>query len=288
MREGDEALPLFALHIGLPKTGTTFLQHRVFPPVKELTFLHRKGDPREVEICIGFRNFARWKTPLFQIGRFLLERRLRTYLAGMTATGDRKRLLISDENISVLADTFWTGRDAPPDLLAERLAGLAHRTPFGMPRVIIGIRRQDQWLASRYAESSKHFPEFSQDDFTQRMARLTATEVLPGPLGWLDYDHVEKTFAAALGRENVLLLPLEQLSNPQVFASLGDLLDLDLGSPPSAAKAGRHRNQLSQGENVWKMRGGGELRLEPDVQADILSRFAASNAALSDRLPLGF
>ena len=168
--------------------------------------------------------------------------------------------------------------------------------PLGPVRVLIGIRRQDQWLASRYAESSKHFPDFGQADFDRRMAAIAAGARLDGPLGWLDYHAVHRHFTAALGAENLLMLPLERLAQaPQAtLAELGGFMggpDLArryvkaAGTEPEALR----RNRLADGADLWRLRrDGAPLALAPALREALLARFADGNRALAALLPLGF
>ena len=277
---------MLILHIGLPKTATTFLQHRVFPHVPNLTYLHRVRGPEAAAVCHDFRKFARAAAPL------ALGYRLRI-AAGLRALAPSGPALVSDENISVLATGFWTGEGADPDRFAGRLGSAG-----GLPRpakVIIGIRRQDQWLASRYAESSKHFPDFCQADFERRMAALTGAARLAGPFRWLDYRAVRQAFLAALGPGNVFVLPLERLAAAQdeTLEALGDFLGsrdfLRASSNPGAGVPGKRRNSLSEGENLWRLkRDGTPLMLAPELEAALRARFAVSNRALAAEMALGF
>lgn len=281
---------MLTLHIGLPKTGTTFLQHRVLAQAEGIDFIHRDRGPTELGLCLSLRRLAHSPPMLAPLLRLDARRRLaalRTKAAG---------LLVSDENISVHPRRFWHGAGPSPEDLARRLAGFAAKLPTSLRplRIIIGIRRQDQWLASRYAESSRDFAEFGQADFDRRIAAIARSPVLPGPLGWLDFDRVQRTFATTFGSDNLLILPLERLvATPEpVFAELSRFLGAQIDRPAPAPKTKaerRQRNQLSSGENRWRMRRDKtELRLDPPEQAALLDRLAASNTALGGRIPLGF
>jgi hypothetical protein len=273
---------MLVVHVGLPKTGTTFLQHRVLAQAPGIVFVHRGGGPRQARACASFRHFAHASALTAPFHR----RRLVTHLRALTGSGP---LLVSDENISVKAAHFWTGGGTGPDRLARRLAGLA--ADLGPLRVILGIRRQDRWLASRYAESSRHFPSFGQHDFDRRMAEIAAAPALPGPLGWLDYQAVRAAFAAALGAENLLLVPLERLAAaPEATLDvIGGFLGIEVPHGKGQTRPGRRRNTLATGENSWRLRRDRTpLTLAPELQAAIRARFAASNRALAALTPLGF
>ncbi len=287
MRRSDTGSGVLVLHIGLPKTATTYLQHSLFPGAVGLTYVHRTHSDAARDICTDLRGLAHASPLLWRLSLLRLGRRI-------GALGAPGTLLISEENASLAAGGFWRGQGRGPDRLAPRLAALARR--LGRPlRVIVGIRRQDQWLASRYAESSRIFAQFDQADFDRRMTEIAGSDTLPGPLAWLDFAHVADTLGATLGPENVLLVPMERLrrdpsgvrSALAAFIGATDLAPVPPG--PGRRRGGRKANQLSRGENLWRMRSDGSaLTLVPDVQAALRARFAASNARLDVRTGLTF
>lgn len=280
---------MLILHIGLPKSGTTLLQHRIFARTGGLTFLHRRQGEAPLAIARDLRRYAR-AGPL---AAAWYRRRLVRALAAAAVPG--RPLLVSEENVSVSPTGFWQGHDATPAGLAARLATLRWRLgPELRPvRVLIGIRRQDQWLASRYAESSRAFPSFGQADFDRRMERIAAADRLDGSLAWLDYAKLVPTFEAALGPGSVHLVPLEALtSDPgRTLRELGRFVggaDLAPAGEPGL-KPGRTRNRLSRGENVWRLRRDrSALTLQPALERRLRDRFAATNRALAAALPVSF
>lgn len=271
---------MLVLHIGLPKTGTTFLQG-IFQRIPDLAFVHRLMGVEQARLCHGLRTFVRANalvTPLYR-------RRIEAELAALLDAAAARPLLVSDEDISMTAGSFWRGTGVEPARLARRLIPLGRRlgeraAPL---RVIVGVREQDQWLASRYAESSRMFPEFGQADFDARLVRMAKGEPLAGPARWLDYQHVHDCFSRALGPENILLLPLERLAEKprEALADVGRFLGgIDLAARGTGSQPGRRRNRLSTGENVWRLRRDGTpLYLDPALQAAIRDRFAASNTS---------
>ena len=271
---------MLTLHIGLPKTGTTFLQRQVFAGSEDPLFLHRRQGPEAEALCRDLRRYV--KCP--GIVAPFLRRRVRNRLVAIAEAGGVPRLLVSDENIAIGSAGFWTGTGPDPVRVARRIAELL---PGERIRVLIGIRRQDQWLASRYAESSKRLSGLGQDDFERRMREIVATEVLKGPLAWLDYGSVQDRFAAALGPENVRLVSLERIAAEPVATVHS--LEAFIGAGPdqrarSLKPSRQGRNRLSKGPNTWRMRkGGGVLHLGPEIQAALLGRFEEANASLGPR-----
>jgi len=276
---------MLTLHIGLPKTGTTFLQRQVFAGTGDPVFLHRRHGPEAEALCRDLKRYVK-AGPLVST---VLRSRIRRRLSAMSDAGGIPRFLVSDENIAMSAGGFWQGMGPEPLRVAARIAGIM---PRGQARVVIGIRRQDQWLASRYAESSRRLAGLDQADFDRRMREIAATPSLKGPLAWLDYGGVHDRFSAALGQENVKLVSLERIvaAPADTIRELGDFIGaarLEGARAPKPSRSGR--NRLSKGPNTWRMRkGGGALRLSPEVEAALLDRFARSNDALARVLPDAF
>jgi hypothetical protein len=249
--------------------------------------VHRSGGGEAEALCAELRKFAAAKSPKSTEHR----RRLGEMLAARARPAPPRCLLVTDENVSVNATDFWKGKGAEPARLARRLGNLRRdlRESYPVLKVILGIRRQDQWLGSRYAESSKNFPGFGQADFERRMREIAAAETLDGPLAWLDYAAVREAFTAALGARNFLMLPMERLTEDPRAAlrETGDFLGgIDLVARYAAAEAkgeGLRRNTLSAGEGVWALRSGKEeIRLDPGLAEALRARFAGSGAALAE------
>lgn len=265
---------MLIVHIGLPKTGTTFLQHRVLAPSPGLDFVHRKYGPEQAAIAWEFRRFADAGPFSHPFRRRRLLRLLRDH-AARTGSDPSRPVVVSEENISIMPVGFWRGKGPSPDGLARRLAALGARLDGRLAplKVVIGLRSPDQWLASRYAESSKHSNAFTQEDFDRRVAAIAGGAPLEGPLAWLDQRRVASAFVDALGAEKVLLLPLERLAGDPAgsLADLGRFLGgVALAKPPSGRS-----NRLGVGKGVWRMRRDeSRLELKPEMAAALRARLA--------------
>jgi hypothetical protein len=137
-----------------------------------------------------------------------------------------------------------------------------------------------------------HQPSFDQADFNRRMADIADLDDADPALGWLDYRRAREALAHTLEPENVLLLPLERLSSApaETFGQLSAFLGgIDLLSEHTAEIVSQPSNQLSAGSNMWRLRrDGSPLQLDPGLQRALRQRFAASNRALANEMPLGF
>ena len=282
------------LHIGLPKTATTFLQHWILKPAIGHGFIHRTRGGRARRICHYFKELAATDDSVSRTYHEKIGSGLADYVNRFP---DVRSIVVSDENISGRAIQFWHGKGPGPAQLAERLAALGQDLGhlFSTMRVVIGIRRQDQWLASRYAESSTVFENFDQQDFDQRMADISRLDPLGPVFDWLDYRKVHEVFGHALGAENLLVISMERLrSEPE--STLKDLGEF-VGVPEllqTYKKLVEHdvnvmRNKLSSGNDSWQLRRDGSLlHLTPKLQGDILARLAESNQALDRLVSLHF
>ena len=280
---------MLVLHIGLAKTGTTFLQYKIFAQSQSLVFLHRKRSKLAFKITRGLRAFGQAERPEAHQLQIELNRPLKRI-----ETGGRPAV-VSDENVAVGPRLFWAGRPAAPEKVARRIALLqrALSPPELLPlKALVGIREQDQWLASCYAEASLRFPSFNQADFNRRMADIADLGDANSALGWLDYRGAREALANTLGREErspaaaraAVKRTGRDLRSALSFFGGIDLLgehtaeiatDRESAPPPGAicgaSDAMARRSNSIRGSNT-----------------PCGSGFAASNRALANEMPLGF
>ena len=264
---------MLILHIGLPKTATSFLQHRIFKNSLHQTghFIHRKYGCNFHTLCKQFKRFVRAETANTSM-------LLAPIVSSLIPLIDRTTIL-SDENISIDSRLFWTGQGGSPRQVAERLGRIQDALKVRI-RLLIGIRRPDQWLASRYAESSKKNSTFSQADFERRVAHIVNSQQDDASYGWLDHEALQTIFVRIFGSDQVFIYATEQLADSpvKVLSAMGQFADgLDfVGCYQTLLDAGDKvfANKLSTGANTWKLFGDDTgLRLGPTTQALILSRF---------------
>ena len=301
------------LHIGLPKTASTWLQERVFPQLDHLRFvatprsrLFDEPEDRAMEgrlmACALRRSATVWRATGDALMRELVGER-EAWL------GNGHDLLVSDEAI---------GRaGSRPEILAAHLremAIVAQRWGHDRLSVVCLIRRQDHWLASHYAQMSDRDARASQRGFEALVRRIADPAGARHGFGTL-IDHAALREALVGVVDDLLLLPHEALrSDPE--RALTTLL-AGLGTPGDTtvriveASAGTAANVRSE-EGAWRLRprsllvpgaGGrrrvalpswtpvlgrrGVIRLTPDLSARILASYAASNRALDEAEQLG-
>lgn len=279
------------LHIGLPKTGSTALQYSVLTRLPHVVYVHRSRSAESASLLRALCAYVRSRPG--DDGGWLAELDgCLNAVIGRVGRLRRDGLVISNENIAFGADEQWSDTPPSPADVACRLGRWVDHLGVGREhvRILLGIRRQDQWLASRYAESAKHHAHFSQAGFDRRMSELFDSRSGRG-VDWLDYDAVQSQLRAEFGEDGVHLLVAERLrSAPE--AALGDLerfLDrddlLEVYEAELARGASAERNVLSARPNTWTLRGReAELHLREDVQRLILDWYADSNRRLEQSI----
>ena len=242
------------LHVGLSKTATTSLQNSVFPAISG--YLGR-GDllgrsNRDGMLYKRFQEFCRGYP---------------TDLASWTETivrpfGDHRpdRILASQENLtnwpcagSYHFPVTWRLSDEvlPPRRGKHPLARFLeeHVQPawhgVGALKVLLSLRNQFDWLASRYAQDGNRNPRASQMDFARQVRRIIASED-----AYLDYAALIDALAEAVGRKNLAVVLFEEFSTSHYWDELERFLGADLRS--TSFELPRHNRRSSGLE--WTLR----------------------------------
>ena len=270
---------MLVFHIGPPKTATTLLQYQIFKPALKNAFfsIKRNDNVRRLVKLIQNDDGATEET-FDQITKWLTRR------------SSKPLTVVSNENISSRADGFWDGSGPSPDRVATLLAKLSDAAGFPRSdvRIILGVRRQDQMLASRYAQGASVKEHYSQDGFEARVNDiLNLGKALPGHQ-WLYYDKVLDAFESTFGHNNVLSLSVPRLEqNPEIeIARLGQFCKSDFSAVLAAAIASgkiRSVNRKSTDIEEWMLGNTQRLVLHPNIKARILSHFAGSNFTLFNK-----
>jgi len=308
------------LHIGLPKTGSTALQRRVFMRDPNIVYLGKFGrkenkwqanklaDRVVHELLCSNEQF--WRTR----GRELLEKLINAARPYTPANGP---LLLSYEEI--LAHCFGgfriiSGRSRggivglDSNALLRRLSALSTAWP-GKVKVLMTVRRQDTFLASQFAQS---FPELCDSQFN------TFQRFIDGMIGEsyysiggtvLDFDGFLAGLQGAVGEDAVDALIFEELqaAPEHVAESLERNIGVDRTRTITGLSERRPkvralsdgqtwRVQQYRGSNVLQKTGtwaGRRLRgipaikhvtLSSELSSRVLGTWEDSNRRLSERL----
>ena len=186
-------------HIGLAKTGSTFLQETVFPLLDSLEYLYKP----KVGLVDGdypwdgsLRRFF-LQSPIVwrDLGETLFQEMLGQ------ASEQKQDVLISDES-ACSQEPFTRARH-----LAE-FTDLANQWGFTRVRAFGSVRHQASRMASDYAQLSDRRLGASQRDFENKVRRTIGGNYYQRGVQ-SEYDSLWQSLTDVLGEENVLLLPYE-------------------------------------------------------------------------------
>lgn len=208
------------VHIGYPKTGTTFLQRHVFPQLADYAFF-------------GVEASGPLFTPLMHHDDTIfdgaaLERRIDEVCRGCD------NVLFSYEPLTGLEyRTGFVNRT----LIAKRLLRL------GFERVIITIRNQFDVLESTYKQYVQSGGVLKLD----RYLTFNESETRYLYPQYFDYFSIHRLYAEIFGGSNVLLLQFEHLREPSFMETLSAFCGTTL---PHVAAAETVNPSLSRGKTA--------------------------------------
>lgn len=182
-----------AIHIGFPKTATTFLQSAVFPKLTEDGFAYFGKEPS-----------ARFLAPLIDDDDTIFDSKAMAGRVQERAAG--RKVLFSYEGLTGEHRSGFVNRTQ----IARRLRQV------GFERVLITIRNQFDVLESAYKQHVKsggvlRFREYISLD-PEKPRHLHPR--------YFDYHLIYDLYAATFGRDNVLVLQYESLGEPTFLMAL--------------------------------------------------------------------
>lgn len=211
-----DAINRTILHIGMPRTGSTFIQNTCEVNraglLRQGVFYPKVGHVREE----GLRRFRTsghnqwWLDGVLRGDRGPV-RAIREEIAG--ARGVDTVLLSSEELFFVLDDYQFS-----------RIARALSRTTT---RIVVYLRRQDDWFESMYAEAvtGGYFKiTRSFDDFRDEAARSLGGVPAAWANGDLNYYRWLESLSSYFGRENIFVRAFEEAQSADDL--FGDFLNL--------------------------------------------------------------
>lgn len=294
--EKKEASPrtLF-VHIGLPKTASTFLQHRVFRSLADRqVVLMPKNDLFRSE------GSDRLLGQIFRYSDTIWKYRADDLLSRLFGPGwaeESRDILLSDEAI---------GREASRQgLFAAHLAGMRDALAtrgIGRVKLLCFFRRQDHWLISHYVQVSDRRSRAGQADFQALVAEVI--DLFSARFGFgalLDYASIHAACVSALSADDVVFCPMEWLKDrtEDVRIRLADFLELPFESLQLPGQQKENVRQAREGQ--WELRkprsrfarailnvtgGTNRVALDSATSRQLLDVYRSSNFELAERTGL--
>lgn len=201
------------LHIGLPKTATSFLQEMVFDNIRDVFYF---GPPKVEDFCNTPLNYI---TELNKImsGEIKLTNEefnnLPNQISDFFSNIEEKKVLISNETLCGQIIHFKNSRQN----------ALFLKKVFKKPKIVFSIRNQVDWAESIYNQiMTKHNKYIINEEFLGYKHGHTINEFFRYEKGKFldcsaiysfDWYSMIKEYIEIFGKENVLVLPYELLKD---------------------------------------------------------------------------
>jgi hypothetical protein len=217
--------PWILLHVGYPRTGTTFLQREVFRPGSTAWFpVNRRRAGEELIKPTGFE---------FDIER--ARKFLKEELARRSPDDSRVPVLSHEGLVDVLEHYGARSRE-----IADRL----HSIVEGRARVLIVVREQRAQILSHYGHHRRDGGPLSLGKFL-RMEDLVSAHTPAFRFSLYEYDRLVRYYQSRFGKANVLVLTAEELRQDGInflrrLYEFGrppteDISSVDLNARPNAS-----------------------------------------------------
>jgi len=166
----------------------------------------------------------------------------------------------------------WTPRGKSIDSFIKGLLGLMSLIPGREIKIIIAFRDSAEWVASRYAESSRLLGTPGQADFEKRVLAILADEAAYPAFGWLHRSRALDALRGVVGSENVFSYQLEDFATKpaQVIQMILAFMGISSGIDSEWL-----RESFPEKENVRRDDRGG-WRLEGTEERLVLSDHLAT------------
>lgn len=188
----------------------------------------------------------------------------------------RGKVILANENLSMQPYGIWSKDGISPSTFLNWLAQLKKQSKQDI-KIVFGIRNWSDWLASRYAQSAKHFSNSGQEDFESRVRGILASELSStSVLGWLDYEEVIALLRHELGSGNVFFYRVEDLeSNPtEVVAQLVKFCEVNVTDKLLDITEAKKWNVRRTSSNSWQLREStSQIFLTEELREEISKHF---------------
>jgi hypothetical protein len=225
------------LHVGLPKTATSYLQSFFFPSLNDVYIVGRGGGESGAALEFVYQDFIDIRKKRIEIGP---EKR-RQFTNALKKIKENN-IVFSYEGLagSAMIDTDKSTFDDYCQYIEQVI---------GRCEIVLCIRRQDTWLASMYHQRVKkgyylnfntfinyekgefldyRFTPFSEGRFGKGVVQLTHNNKISMSVPGLNYMNIVNKFKKVPCINKVFVVPFENLDKIlEVFGSMGIELDSD-------------------------------------------------------------
>ena len=238
------------LHIGYGKTATTTLQQHFFPYIEEIDYLGKLDNNGKfkfesnylLNVLLNKRENIDFK---------LIEKELRKYYLSDT-------ILLSDESILSTSLKIHEFNDEKiinkPEEIAQRLRKLFSEENYNV-KILITLRKQDEMITSRYAQSYTHYYSHYEESntFKKYLNIFLDKEHTHIYKKALNFNDTVGVFQKEFGNKNVNILLYEELQKkPEYFyEKLCNILEIDIDKYKLIA-LNKHTNKRSTSNGYKK------------------------------------
>lgn len=210
------------LHVGLPKTATTFLQQKVFPNIKDVYYT-------------GAAHEEVWDTPI----KFLMNINDITVMKNLSGISEAKKQIlgflqnIPEDKILISNEVFSGKLGRYPKNFFSSITGFNNQFQnakllneiFSSAKIILTIRKQDDFAQSLYDfHITKHVPYLLNHQFYDQEGTCTINQYFGlesyfikkrkyMDINDIDLCKMAKVYFDLFGQNKVLVLPYEMLKN---------------------------------------------------------------------------
>lgn len=205
------------LHIGFPKTATTYMQKRIFQSAQALGRHTVVPDAQALDRTMG-------DVALNSTADFWQSSAGREFICSLIEKfPDREKVIISDEHWlwgptcfspeekkqRIEEDSPW-----PAVRHIEQLRDAFEREGFNL-KILVTFRRQAEYLASFYAQCANRYRATVSQNHFESMVTDFLKDTSDQGNAFLRYDELYSRISELVGKNNVLFLPFELLGTPE-------------------------------------------------------------------------
>lgn len=253
-------------HIGLPKTGTTTIQEHLLSGRKG--YLGKDRSRKSLLSIHQIQNFTKTAKESAVSSPEDVHRNTEAFLENVLSQSNSiqelEKLILSDEALFGWPAVKKSSINRPMPFIYYIQNYLKPIwSTYGDIRVVVTLRNQSDFIASRYAQGSRKRRNASQKDFESHVSRILCSD--DPSIKW---DILVEDLVEALGDDHVTVLLFEDITSESFWEKLLDAFSVnDLGSNYFFNNKKPHENKRASKENVWRLEASGALRPSAVVQS---------------------